>query len=461
MSVKGHAFHSTVLREYDIRGIVGKTLTTTDALALGRTLGSIASLAGGKVAVVGYDGRHSSPAMEEELCRGLAASGLFVLRIGLCPTPMTYFAAKVLNASVGVMVTGSHNPKDYNGFKMVVGDKPFYGDSIQRLGEQSARGQWLKGDGGVVAVEAMSAYIDRLLSDYKPRAGLKIAWDPGNGAACGVLMKLLPRLPGDHILINEKVDGSFPNHHPDPTVEENLEQLKKTVLSEGCDLGIAFDGDGDRIGLVDAQGRPIWGDQLLAILARDVLSTHPGATVIADVKASQMLFDEIARLGGVPEMCPTGHSIIKTRMAETGAPLAGEMSGHIFMADHYYGFDDAIYVALRLINYLVQTGQSAAELLDALPSMVNTPEIRVDVEETEKFHIVERIQEAVKAAGLAVNTMDGVRVSEEGGWWLIRASNTQNCLVVRCEAPNDDVLERLVERVNSFLLDAGAGTFTL
>lgn len=458
MSVKGHAFNPTILREYDIRGIVGKTLTTMDALALGRTLGSIAAYASGKVAVVGYDGRVSSPAMEEELCRGLAASGLFVLRIGLCPTPMTYFATKVLNASVGVMITGSHNPKDYNGFKMVLADKPFYGESIQRLGEQSARGQWLKGDGGIVAVEAMSAYVDRLLSDYKQRSGLKIAWDPGNGAACGVLMKLLPRLPGDHIMINETVDGTFPNHHPDPTVEKNLEQLKNTVLSEGCDLGIAFDGDGDRIGIVDAQGRPIWGDQLLAILARDVLVTHPGAPIIADVKASQMLFNEIARLGGVPEMCPTGHSIIKTRMAETGSPLAGEMSGHIFLADRYYGYDDAIYVALRLINYLVETGQSAAELRDSLPAMVNTPEIRVDVDDVEKFAIVERIQKLVVEAGLSVNTMDGVRVSEEGGWWLIRASNTQNCLVVRCEAPSEEVLARLTQRVNQFLSQAGASS---
>ncbi len=461
MTVKGHRFHHSILRQYDIRGVVGRTLFSADALALGRTLGTISVAAGGRVAVVGYDGRHSSPMLEEELCRGLAACGLFVLRLGLCPTPMLYFAARVLNASVGVMVTGSHNPPDYNGFKMVVNNKPFYGENITRLGDQAARGVWATGAGGIVEVQAADAYIARMLNDYTGKKGLRVAWDPGNGSAGNVLIKLLHKMPGDHTVINEKVDGNFPAHHPDPTVEKNLEQLRDVVLAEKCDLGIAFDGDADRIGVLDSKGRVIWGDQILAILARDVLSGMPGASVIADVKASQVLFDEIARLGGKPEMSPTGHSIIKSRMAETGAPLAGEMSGHIFMADKYYGFDDALYVAVRLVDYLVRAGTSAAEIRDSLPKMVNTPEIRIEVPEEDKFGIVDRVAARVKDADLDVNDIDGVRVNEGGGWWLLRASNTQNCLVARCEASDEETLDVLKGRVVAELEAAGVSNVDL
>ena len=423
---------------------------------MGRTLRhDLGRRGGGRVAVVGYDGRHSSPMLEEELCRGLASCGLFVLRIGLCPTPMVYFAARVLNASVGVMVTGSHNPPEYNGFKMVMNNKPFYGENIIRLGEQAQRGVWVSGQGGIVDVEAGEAYVARMLNDYTSKSGLSVAWDPGNGSAGNVLIKMLRQMPGEHTVINERVDGNFPAHHPDPTVEKNLEQLRETVLTEKCDLGIAFDGDADRIGVIDGKGRVIWGDQLLAILARDVLASMPGAPVIADVKASQVLFDEIARLGGKPEMSPTGHSIIKSRMAENGSPLAGEMSGHIFMADKYYGFDDALYVAVRLVDYLVRSGENIADIRDSLPEMINTPEIRIEVPDEEKFDIVDRVSERVKAAELDVNDIDGVRVNEGGGWWLLRASNTQNCLVIRCEATDEDVLETLKDRVCEELELAG------
>lgn len=452
---RGHRFHSTVLREYDIRGVVGKTLTTTDALALGRTLGTIAMASGGRIAVVAYDGRPSSPALEEELSRGLASCGLYVLRIGLGPTPMLYFASRILNASVAVMVTGSHNPPEFNGFKLVLGNRPFYGDNIRRLGDQAARGVWVKGDGGVIEADAAEAYVDRLLKDYKGTKGLRVAWDPGNGAAGEILLRLARRLPGEHIVINEKIDGSFPNHHPDPTVEANLEQLRRTVLEEKCALGVAFDGDGDRIGVLDGAGRVLWGDQILAVLAREVLQERPGSAVLADVKASQMLFDEVARLGGAPEMCPTGHSIIKQRMAEMGAPLAGEMSGHIFMADRYYGYDDALYVAVRLINYVVKSGKSLGQMRDELPQMINTPEIRIDVPEERKFAIVDEVKERLKKAAAKVNDIDGVRVKEGEGWWLMRASNTQNCLVVRCEAGSTEGLEALKRRVAEELAAAG------
>ena len=300
-----------------------------------------------------------------------------------------------------------------------------------------------------------------MLNDYSSKKGLRVAWDPGNGAAGNVLIKLLHKMPGEHTVINETVDGNFPAHHPDPTVEKNLEQLRDVVLAEKCDLGIAFDGDADRIGVLDSKGRVIWGDQILAILARDVLSSMPGASVIADVKASQVLFDEIARLGGTPEMSPTGHSIIKSRMAETGAPLAGEMSGHIFMADKYYGFDDALYVAVRLVDYLVRAETSAAEIRDSLPEMVNTPEIRIEVPEEDKFGIVDRVAARVKEAQLDVNDIDGVRVNEGGGWWLLRASNTQNCLVARCEAADEQALDGLKDRVVSELEAAGLSNVDL
>lgn len=443
----GHRFDSSILREYDIRGIVGRTLSSSDALALGRTLGTIAAASSGRIAVVGYDGRLTSPSLEEELCRGLATAGLYVMRIGLVPTPCLYFAAKALNASVGVMVTGSHNPPEYNGFKIVMHNKPFFGQEIQRLRDLAYRGVWVEKHGGIFETDAMAAYATRLVKDFKATRRLKVAWDPGNGAACEATMRLARGLPGEHIVINEKVDGTFPNHHPDPTVEKNLEQLKKTVLDEGCDLGIAFDGDGDRIGIVDDKARVIWGDQLLALYSREVLAKMPGASVLADVKASQVLFDEVARLGGNPVMCPTGHSIIKSKMAETGAPLAGEMSGHVFFADQYFGFDDALYAAVRLIRFLSDQKAALSDLVDELPQMVNTPEIRVDVVEERKFAIIDEIKDRLKDEPVEVNDTDGVRVNENGGWWLIRASNTQNALVLRCEAKTNENLAALKARV--------------
>lgn len=455
MSVVGHRFHASILREYDIRGVVGQTLSLTDALALGRTMGTVAAARGGRIAVVGYDGRHSSPALEEELCRGLASCGLFVLRIGLVPTPGTYFASKVLNADLGIMVTGSHNPSQYNGFKMVLGNKPYYGKDIQALADLAGRGVWLRGQGSVTTVAALDAYVHRLRKGYRSHRGLKVAWDSGNGAAGPAMVQLASLLPGDHYLINDAVDGSFPNHHPDPTVEANLEQLKETVLSERCDLGVAFDGDGDRIGVVDETGTVLWGDQILALLAREVLAEHRGAPIIADVKASQVLFDEIARLGGQPVMSPTGHSIIKSKMSELGAPLAGEMSGHIFFADRYYGYDDALYVAVRMIDFVARSGQKLSELRQSLPRVINTPETRIDVPDDKKFQIVKDIRTRLEAQNAKIEAMDGVRVMTPEGWWLLRASNTQPALVARCEASSAAGLEKLKGILRDQLAESG------
>lgn len=458
MNPKGHRFDPSILREYDIRGIVGRTLTMSDALAVGRTLGTIVAAGSGRVAVVGFDGRMSSPGLEEELCRGLGSCGLYVLRIGMVPTPCLYFAAKALNAALGIMVTGSHNPAEYNGFKIMVRGMPFYGEDIQRLKDLAARGVWAHALGGAVEADSLSAYLGRLLRDYRSTKGLRVGWDPGNGVAGPATIRLARALPGDHHIINETVDGTFPSHHPDPTVAENLEQLQALVLNEGLDIGIAFDGDGDRIGVVDEQGRILWGDQLLAILAREVLKNIPGAPVLADVKASDTLFDEIERLGGQPVMCPTGHSIIKSKMMELNAPLAGEMSGHIFMADRYFGYDDALYAAVRLISLVANSRQTLGEMRDELPPAVNTPEIRIDIDEARKFEVIEEVKTRLKAEDAKVSTIDGVRVREDGGWWLLRASNTQPALVARCEASDEAGLARIKRRLLDQLAQSGVDT---
>ena len=456
-----HRFEPTVLREYDIRGIVGKTLSGDDARAVGRSFGTLVREAGGQSVCVGYDGRLSSPEMEAALIDGLRACGLDVWRVGLGPTPMLYYATLTLGAGGGVMVTGSHNPPEYNGFKMMLGKGAFYGAAIQRLGEIAAAGTFAEGPRGAVSDRpVMDAYVDRLLQDYRSAEGvegrpLSVAWDAGNGAAGLAMKQLTARLPGQHIVLNETIDGTFPAHHPDPTVPENLTQLQQAVAKHRCDLGIAFDGDGDRIGVVDGRGRILWGDQLMVVLAREILAESPGATVIADVKASQVLFDEIARAGGEPLMYRTGHSLIKSKMAETGAPLAGEMSGHIFFADRYYGFDDALYAAVRLLGILSRSEQSLAEMRDGLPHVVNTPELRFPCEEERKFAVVGEVKQRLESEGADLSDIDGVRVRTADGWWLLRASNTQNVLVARCEARDQAGLERLKNAVVAQLRESG------
>jgi phosphomannomutase len=452
----GHRFNPTILREYDIRGIVGKTLSVADARALGRGFGSVVRRAGGSRICVGYDGRHSSPELEAALVEGLMACGLSVLRVGLGPTPMLYFARFAFEADAGIMVTGSHNPPDYNGFKMVVGKKSFFGEQIQDLGRQVASADFETGRGSVADHPVLDAYVDRLLEEAKPGIGkLAVAWDPGNGAAGAATAALTARLPGRHVLINEVIDGIFPAHHPDPTVEANLQQLKARVLDQNCDLGVAFDGDGDRIGVLDGQGRVVWGDQLMLLFARDILQERPGATIIADVKASQVLFDEIARAGGKPVMWKTGHSLIKTKMAESGSPFAGEMSAHLFFADRYYGFDDALYAAVRLLSIVSTSGQTLAEFRDSLPPVVNTPEIRFPCAEERKSAVIDEVRARLAAEGADMNEIDGVRVRTNDGWWLLRASNTQDVLVARCEAGDEAGLERLAAALTAQLAASG------
>jgi phosphomannomutase len=449
-----HRFNPTSLREYDIRGIVGETLAEGDAEAVGRTFGTIVRRAGGTKVAVGRDGRESSQAFEQALVSGLTASGIDVVRIGLGPTPMLYFAEAELGVDGGIMITGSHNPASYNGFKMVHRHGAFFGEDIQRLGRMAADSDWETGEGRTSDEDVMDRYVDRLLEDYDGGA-FRIGWDAGNGAGGPVVERLAKRLPGEHHLLYTEVDGRFPNHHPDPTVETNLEDLKALVAEKGLDFGIALDGDADRIGAVDGEGRVVWGDQLLSILAEPVLERHPGATIIADVKASQALFDRIAELGGKPLMWKTGHSLIKSKMKETGAPLAGEMSGHIFFADQWYGFDDGINAAIRLIRAVRQLGGSLTALRSAMPAMVNTPEMRFQVDESRKFAVVDEVLERLARDGAKVDRTDGARVSTKEGWWLLRASNTQDVLVARAEAKDTAGLQRLIAQIDEQLALSG------
>lgn len=438
-----HRFDPTILREYDVRGIVGDTISAADSHAIGAAFGSRLIAAGGRSVVVGLDGRPSSPELEDALVRGLKGCGLCVIRIGVGPTPMLSFAAATLPADGGVMITGSHNPTEYNGIKMTLMGKPFYGSDIQSLAEIATLDTVSSAIGSVETADLRDVYANRLAEACPAVSALSVGWDPGNGAACDVLDRLLTRLDGRHHVINGVIDGSFPNHHPDPTVLSNLRQLQSLVAERDCALGIAFDGDGDRIGVVDEKGRVLHADQLMVIYAGEVLAEQAGAPIIADVKSSQVLFDEISRLGGRPVMWKTGHSLIRAKMLELCAPMAGEMSGHIFFADHYHGFDDALYAAMRLLAIIDRSGRSLAEFYDRMPHIVNTPELRFFCPESRKFAVVEEVRVRLTRSGAEVNTTDGVRVRRDGGWWLLRASNTQDVLVARCEASDEVILSAL------------------
>jgi phosphomannomutase len=456
-----HQFHTTVLREYDIRGIVGETLGADDARAIGRSFATLLRAAGGKKVAVGYDGRVSSTMLEAALIEGLNASGCDVVRVGMGPTPMLYYAeASAEELDGGIQITGSHNPANYNGFKMVFQGRPFFGADIQEIGRVAAAGAWTDGTGTVETREILEHYIDRLLTGLAGigndrLSALRVGWDAGNGAAGPALEALAKRLPGEHHLLFTEVDGNFPNHHPDPTVEANLEDLRALVAAKKLDFGIAFDGDGDRIGAIDGQGRVIWGDQLLMIYAEDLLKMVPGATIIADVKASGALFAHVAAHGGKPVMWKTGHSLIKSKMKETGAPLAGEMSGHVFFAHDYYGFDDALYAGIRLIAASARLGRSVTELRSAMPAMINTPELRFQVDESRKFAVIDEVKARLLGSDADVNATDGVRVSTPDGWWLLRASNTQDVLVARAESGSEAGLQRLMAQIDGQLAASG------
>lgn len=455
-----HRFDATVLREYDVRGVVGETITARDAYALGRAFGSLAVRRGAGVLAVGYDGRHSSPELAAAVEAGLAACGLTVLLIGRGPTPMLYFTAYTQQldgraVDGGVMITGSHNPPNFNGFKLVLHKASVFGEDIRELGRMAAAADYESGAGEVREISVFDAYVERILADVAGAKRLKVAWDAGNGAMGEAMAAVVARLPGEHILLNAEIDGDFPNHHPDPTVAENLTQLQDTVLREGCDLGIAFDGDGDRLGLVDSQARIVWGDQILLFLARDVLKRHPGATIVGDVKCSDSIFDGIAAAGGKPLMWKTGHSVIKAKMKEIGALFGGEMAAHFVFADNFYGYDDGLYAAVRVLSILQSGQESLADFHDSLPQLVNTPELRAHCPHARKTAVVEEVRARLAARGVDVAGIDGVRVREAGGWWLLRASNTEDALTLRCEAPDAESLKALTARLAEELKASG------
>ena len=442
--MNSHNFNNSIIRAYDIRGIYNETLFDKDAYYVGKSFAAFLKSQNLSSIAVACDGRMSSPALKSELIKGLIDSGINVFDVGLGPTPMLYFSVYDLNLDAGIMVTGSHNPKNHNGFKMMLKSRPFFGEDISNLAKIAAKGEFAEGSGTIENKEIKKNYVSRLIKDLTIKKELKVAWDNGNGAAGEIMQELVKIIPGEHKTLFADIDGTFPNHHPDPTVPKNLEDIIKLVREEKCDLGIAFDGDGDRIGLVDDEGEIIWGDQLMVFFSKQLLEEYPGATVIADVKASKVFFDEVNKMGGNALMGKTGHSLIKSKMKETNAKLAGEMSGHIFFADKYYGFDDALYAAIRIINIVSNLeGQKLSDLRKALPETFSTPEIRIEISEEIKFQTVEDLKKKLKDESIDFNDVDGVRADSDLGWWLLRASNTQSCLVARCEANSEEDLSSL------------------
>jgi len=432
-----------IFREYDIRGVVDKDLTEEGVEQIGRAFGTMVKERGGQVVASGRDGRLHSKRLQDALIRGLASTGLTVVNIGECPTPVLYFSIFHLDTHGGIQITGSHNPPDYNGLKMCIGKSTIHGEEIQQIRKLIEKGVFAKGDGEVKNYEIIDDYLDYLKENINITSPLNVVLDCGNGVSALVAPQAFRNAGCSVHSLYCEVDGTFPNHHPDPTVMENLEDMKKKVKDVGADIGIAFDGDGDRIGVVDEKANVIFGDKILMILARRLLKDNPGASVIGEVKCSHILYDDIAAHGGKPIMWKTGHSLIKQKMKETGALLAGEMSGHIFFADRYFGFDDATYAALRLCEVLAEESKPLSALLESVPETVSTPEIRMECPEEHKFQIVQRVKELLKKDGYEIIDVDGVRVVFDDGWGLIRASNTQPVLVLRFEADTQEGLDRI------------------
>lgn len=433
---------ATIFREYDIRGVADEELLSPAVGQLGRAIGTFLQRHGtGPRVNLGRDCRVSSDRLHDALLRGLLASGCEVSDLGIVPTPLLYFSAHHLQSDGAVMITGSHNPAEYNGFKVMSGSSTIHGQDIQALRQLIETQDFASGQGTVRSFDALTPYLEAVAPQFSFDRRVKVVVDAGNGTAGPFFHQLLSRLNVDATELFFEMDGRFPNHHPDPTVEKNLEHLKSAVVREGAELGIAFDGDSDRIGAVDEKGNVIWGDYLMLIYAREILGRKPGSTFIGEVKCSQVMYDEITRLGGKPVMWKTGHSLIKAKMKEEHAELAGEMSGHIFFADRYLGFDDALYAACRLIEIVAASGRPLSAQIEGLPTLVTTPEIRFDTPDEMKFEVVNRVLEHFRKSNPVVE-IDGARVLFDQGWGLVRASNTQPVLVMRFEASSPELLLR-------------------
>ena len=441
--------NQNIFREYDIRGIVGEHLTDETIAVLGKAIGTFFNRNGARKIAVGYDARVSSPRFCELLTKGFNETGCDAVLVGRVPTPVLYHTVFTRDVDGGVMITGSHNPPDHNGFKICLGKQTLFGSQIQEIKQIAFSGEFSKGAGQVEQIEVLDDYIRDIrsrisLGDRK----LKAVVDGGNGMGGVTGVPVYEQLGVELIKLFTEPDSNFPNHHPDPTVTENLQDCIRAVKDSGADLGIAFDGDGDRIGVVDETGRIIWGDELMVLLSREILKENSGATIIAEVKCSQNLFDDIAAHGGKPLMWKAGHSLIKAKMKETDAALAGEMSGHIFFADRFYGFDDATYAGARVLEILSKTDKKLSELLADLPATFSTPELRVDCADERKFEVVARIAEEFSKTNEVI-TIDGARILFDGGWGLVRASNTQAILVLRFEADSEENLAKIRETVET------------
>jgi phosphomannomutase/phosphoglucomutase len=442
-----------IFREYDIRGIAGQDLDDAAVEILGRAMGTFFLGRGQSDVAVGRDVRLSSPGFAQALVRGLASTGCDVADLGVVPTPLLYFSVFHKKLPAGVMVTGSHNPPEHNGFKMMSGQETLYGKTIQALYEIVRKGVFPRGRGHVRPLDIVAEYQDYVAGNVRFARPVKVVLDAGNGTGGVVAVPLFRRLGAEVTPLFCEPDGRFPNHHPDPTLPEAMDTLIAKVREAGAELGIAYDGDADRLGVVDAEGRIIWGDQLLILFARDILPSRPGAAVISEVKASKVLYEEIARLGGRPIMWRTGHSLIKKKIKEENAPLAGEMSGHIFFNDRWFGFDDAVYASARLVEILSRSSEDLAAMMAGLPKTFSTPEIRIYASDEVKFKIVDEVRREL-AARVPVIDIDGVRAAFPGGWGLVRASNTQAVIVMRFEADTEAELAAIQKEVRGVLQKA-------
>lgn len=432
-----------IFREYDIRGKFPEDLNSETAYELGRALGSYYSKNDVKNISTGHDCRKSYPVLKEALIKGLTESGINVVDVGMVPTPLLYFSIVELKLDGGIQITGSHNPPEYNGFKICLGKSTIHGEEIQKIRGIIEKKDYVTGNGSVEKADIKTPYLKYLSENIHPGdIKRKVVVDAGNGVGGLVAPEAYRKMGVEVDAVFCEPDGGFPNHHPDPTIPENLVHLKKRVEELSADLGISFDGDADRIGVIDNEGSIIWGDQLMVIFSRDILKNNPGASVIGEVKCSQVLYDDIKKQGGEPIMWKAGHSLIKSKMKETGALFAGEMSGHLFFSDRYFGFDDAVYAGARLLEILTTQERSLKELLSGIPAMVNTPEIRMDCPDDIKFKVVKTLVEEFKK-DYEVIDVDGARVLFEGGWGLIRSSNTQPVLVLRFEAADEKKLEEI------------------
>jgi phosphomannomutase/phosphoglucomutase len=442
-----------IFRAYDVRGIAGQTLTESSVYALGCAIGTLAREKGEKRIAVARDGRISGPVLLDALIRGILATGCDVINLGVVPTPLLYYSTFVLDTRSGVMVTGSHNPAEYNGLKIIINGETLAEENIKNLHHRVLAGDFCQGAGHATELEVVDRYIRHVVRDVRLKRPLKVVVDCGNGVAGNVAPALYRALGCEvHELFCE-VDGNFPNHHPDPGEVKNLQDLIHTVKEVKADIGLAFDGDGDRLGVVTSEGEIIWPDRQLMVMAKSVLAAYPGAKIIYDVKCTNHLAKVIHSLGGEPIMWKTGHSLIKSKLAESRALLAGEMSGHIFFKDRWYGFDDALYAAARLLQILSETSSDSAQLFRDIPNSVNTPELKIFVTEEEKFGLMQQlIASANFHAAEEINTIDGLRVNFIDGWGLVRPSNTTPCLVLRFEAESETVLTKIQDLFRSLLL---------